>query len=61
VSKVIKHVQSKPDGANIPANIIATALALICGIIVTGIGLLRLGWIVEVGWRFPDQSSSTWR
>ncbi|BGP31228.1 Sulfate permease 2 [Rhodotorula toruloides] len=47
VSKVIKHVQAKPDGANIPANVIATALALICGIIVTGLGLLRLGWIVE--------------
>jgi len=48
VSKVIKHVQEQPGGADIPGNVIATALALICGAIVLVIGLLRLGWIVEV-------------
>ncbi|KPV77501.1 uncharacterized protein RHOBADRAFT_24017 [Rhodotorula graminis WP1] len=47
VSKVIKHVQEQPGGADIPGNVIATALALICGAIVLVIGLLRLGWIVE--------------
>ncbi|GJN89717.1 hypothetical protein Rhopal_002704-T1 [Rhodotorula paludigena] len=47
VSKVIKHVHETEGGADIPANVIATALALICGLIVLGIGLLRLGWIVE--------------
>ncbi|GAA6051245.1 hypothetical protein JCM3770_005890 [Rhodotorula araucariae] len=47
VSKVIKHVQSQPDGADIPGAIIATCLAVICGAIVLAIGLLRLGWIVE--------------
>lgn len=30
-----------------PAPQIATTLAFICGFIVLGIGLLRLGWIIE--------------
>ncbi|GAA6012130.1 hypothetical protein JCM10207_005140 [Rhodosporidiobolus poonsookiae] len=47
VAKVIQHVQDQPDGKDIPGYIIGTTLALICGIIVLGIGLLRLGWIVE--------------
>ncbi|GAA6031134.1 hypothetical protein JCM8097_004020 [Rhodosporidiobolus ruineniae] len=47
VSKVITHVQNQPGGADIPGHIIATVLALLCGIIVLGIGLLRLGFIVE--------------
>ncbi|GAA5907074.1 hypothetical protein JCM6882_005162 [Rhodosporidiobolus microsporus] len=47
VSKVIQHVQDQPGGADIPGYIIGTVLALLCGIIVLGIGLLRLGWIVE--------------
>ncbi|KAM0749048.1 putative sulfate permease [Meredithblackwellia eburnea MCA 4105] len=47
VSKVIAHVQSQPGGAAYTAPVIATALAFICGFIVLGIGLLRLGWIVE--------------
>ncbi|KAM0748675.1 sulfate permease [Meredithblackwellia eburnea MCA 4105] len=47
VSKVIAHVQAQPGGAAYTAPIIATALAFICGFIVLGIGLLRLGWIVE--------------
>ncbi|GAA5855608.1 hypothetical protein JCM8547_001614 [Rhodosporidiobolus lusitaniae] len=47
VSKVIQHVQDQPGGVDIPGYIIGTVLALLCGIIVLGIGLLRLGWIVE--------------
>ncbi|BGP15200.1 Sulfate permease 2 [Rhodosporidiobolus nylandii] len=47
VSKVIDHVHSQPGGADIPGYIIGTVLALMCGLIVLGIGLLRLGWIVE--------------
>ncbi|CEQ42580.1 SPOSA6832_04407, partial [Sporobolomyces salmonicolor] len=47
VSKVIANVQAKEGGHDIPGHVIATALALICGIIVFGIGLFRLGFIVE--------------
>ncbi|GAA5823562.1 hypothetical protein JCM11251_000681 [Rhodosporidiobolus azoricus] len=47
VSKVIEHVHKQEGGADIPGYIIGTVLALLCGIIVLGIGLLRLGWIVE--------------
>ncbi|ORY91614.1 putative sulfate permease [Leucosporidium creatinivorum] len=47
VSKVIAHVQQAEGGADIPSVLIASALALICGCIVLGIGLLRLGWLVE--------------
>ncbi|GAA5880469.1 hypothetical protein JCM1840_003547 [Sporobolomyces johnsonii] len=47
VSKVIANVQAKEGGADIPGHVIATALALICGIVVFGIGLFRLGFIVE--------------
>lgn len=32
---------------NVPPNVIASALALICGAIITFLGLARLGWIVE--------------
>jgi sodium-independent sulfate anion transporter 11 len=45
VSKVIAHVQDQPGGADIPGYIIGTVLALLCGIIVLGIGLLRLGFV----------------
>lgn len=46
VSQIIKHVQaSHPNEWEGPQ--IATTLAFICGFIVLGIGLLRLGWIVE--------------
>ena len=31
-----------------PAPVIASALALVCGLIVTSIGLVRCGWIVEL-------------
>lgn len=46
VGKVIAHVQSK-FGDQYAAPEIATFLALICGGIATGIGLLRLGFILE--------------
>ena len=46
VSQIIKSVQSAhPNEWEGPQ--IATTLAFICGFIVLGIGLLRLGWIVE--------------
>lgn len=46
VGKVIQHVQSKVGDKYEPAEI-ATFLSLICGGIATGIGLLRLGFILE--------------
>jgi sodium-independent sulfate anion transporter 11 len=46
VSQVIKHVQTAHPG-QWEGPEIATTLALICGFIVLGIGLLRLGWLVE--------------
>ncbi len=46
VANVIAYVQTNhPDKWSSP--VIATALAFICGFIVLGIGLLRLGWIIE--------------
>jgi len=46
VSQIIKQVQTQhPKEWTGPE--IATTLALICGVIVLGIGLLRIGWIVE--------------
>ncbi|EJD44033.1 sulfate permease, partial [Auricularia subglabra TFB-10046 SS5] len=46
VSIIIKHVMdSHPDQWDGPQ--IATTLSFICGFIVLGIGLLRLGWLVE--------------
>ncbi|WFD33427.1 hypothetical protein MCUN1_000240 [Malassezia cuniculi] len=46
-SNVINHVVSKVgEGVYAPQDI-ASALAFICGVITLGIGLLRLGWIVE--------------
>ncbi|CAK9440962.1 uncharacterized protein LODBEIA_P48310 [Lodderomyces beijingensis] len=46
VGKVIAHVQSKYGNQYSPPEI-ATFLALICGGIATGIGILRLGFILE--------------
>ena len=46
VSQIIAHVnKSHPNVWSGPE--IATTLSFICGFIVLGIGLLRLGWIVE--------------
>lgn len=46
VANVIKHVQEHHPG-EFDGPIIATALAFVCGFIVLGIGILRIGWIVE--------------
>lgn len=43
---IIAKVQDK-YGDLYSAPVIATALAFICGFIVLGIGLLRIGWVVE--------------
>jgi sodium-independent sulfate anion transporter 11 len=46
VAQIIKHVnESHPDQFTGPE--IAATLSFICGFIVLGIGLLRLGWLVE--------------
>ena len=46
VAQIIKHVtEAHPDEWSHPQ--IATTVAFICGFIVLGIGLLRLGWLVE--------------
>ena len=46
ISQIIKSVEEKhPDTWDAP--LIATTVAFICGWIVLGIGLLRLGWIVD--------------
>ena len=46
VSQIIKHVNDSHPGVW-SAPEIATTVAFICGFIVLGIGLLRLGWLVE--------------
>ncbi|KAL5529157.1 hypothetical protein ACEPAG_5131 [Sanghuangporus baumii] len=46
VAEIIRHVTNSHPGAWEPQTI-ATAVSFICGFIVLGIGLLRLGWIVE--------------
>ena len=47
VSQIIKYIDQKhPNEWSNPE--IAVNLAFICGFIVLGIGLLRLGWIVEL-------------
>lgn len=40
-------IDAKKTHPHIPGHVIASALAIICGAIVCGIGLLRLGWIVD--------------
>ncbi|SCV00265.1 LAME_0G08592g1_1 [Lachancea meyersii CBS 8951] len=48
-AKVVSAVLAKlPDDSGITGPVIATALALLCGIISTGLGLLRLGFLVEL-------------
>jgi sodium-independent sulfate anion transporter 11 len=47
VSQVIKFIDNKhPNEWSGPQ--IATNLAFVCGFIVLGVGLLRLGWLVEL-------------
>lgn len=47
-AKVIARVMEKYPEGTIEAPIIATTLALLCGAIALGIGLLRLGFLVEL-------------
>ncbi|GAA6008582.1 hypothetical protein JCM10207_007166 [Rhodosporidiobolus poonsookiae] len=47
VSRIISHVQDKDPEGLYSAPEIATTVAFLCGVIVLGIGLLRLGWIIE--------------
>lgn len=50
-AKAIARVTEKYDGElpdGITAPIIATCLSLLCGIVATGVGLLRLGFLVEL-------------
>ncbi|KAH8833611.1 sulfate transporter family-domain-containing protein [Flagelloscypha sp. PMI_526] len=46
VAQVIKHVQAT-HGTTYSGPVIATVLSFITGFITLGIGLLRLGWIIE--------------
>lgn len=46
VSQILQHVDHAHPG-KWAGPVVASALALMCGFIVLGIGLLRLGWIVE--------------
>ena len=46
VSQIIKAVDKAHPDQWAP-QVIATTVSFICGFIVLGIGLLRLGWIVE--------------
>ena len=47
VSQIIKYIDQKhPNEWSGPE--IATNLAFVCGFIILGIGLLRLGWVVEL-------------
>src|SRR2546427_1104680 len=45
VGQVVLKVQARHPG--LAAHVIASALAIICGAIITFIGLVRCGWIVE--------------
>jgi sodium-independent sulfate anion transporter 11 len=48
VGTVVEDVVSSPDTKDIPPHVIASALSVIAGCIVLGIGLLRCGWIVDL-------------
>ncbi|KND90233.1 Sulfate permease 2 [Tolypocladium ophioglossoides CBS 100239] len=48
VGSVVEDITSSPSGRDIPAHVIASALSVIAGCIVLGIGLLRCGWIVDL-------------
>jgi sodium-independent sulfate anion transporter 11 len=47
VSQIITYVDKKHPGEWTHPEI-ATTIAFICGFIILGIGLLRLGWVVEL-------------
>jgi sodium-independent sulfate anion transporter 11 len=46
ISQIIRHVEDRHPG-QWEGPQIAITVAFMCGFIVLGIGLLRLGWIVE--------------
>jgi sodium-independent sulfate anion transporter 11 len=46
IGEIINHVEEK-HGKVWPRPQIATTLSFICGFITLGIGLIRIGWIVE--------------
>jgi sodium-independent sulfate anion transporter 11 len=46
VASIIRNVDKAHPGVWAP-QLIATTVSFICGFIVLGIGLLRLGWLVE--------------
>ncbi|OAA49380.1 sulfate permease [Metarhizium rileyi] len=48
VGSVVEEVISYPDTKDVPPYVIASALSVIAGCIVLGIGLLRCGWIVDL-------------
>ena len=50
LSTVVGHVVDdvQKDFPDIPSHVIASALSVICGVIVFAIGILRLGWIVDI-------------
>ncbi|KHN95334.1 sulfate permease [Metarhizium album ARSEF 1941] len=47
VGSVVDSVTSSPYTEDLPPHVIASALSVIAGCIVLGIGLLRCGWIVD--------------
>jgi sodium-independent sulfate anion transporter 11 len=47
VAIIIKNVQSGPLGDKYEAHTIATAVGFLVGLVILGMGLLRLGWIVS--------------
>lgn len=44
---VIQKIREELPDHHYPPEVIASALAFLCGIITMGVGLLRLGWLVE--------------
>lgn len=48
VGSVVEDVTSSPGGKDVQAHVIASALSVIAGCIVLGIGLIRCGWIVDL-------------
>lgn len=46
IGEIVNHVE-KTHGKIYPRPQIATTLSFICGFITLGIGVLRIGWVVE--------------
>lgn len=47
VATIIKSVKSGPLGTKYEDHVIASAIGFLVGLLIFGIGLLRLGWIVS--------------